>query len=254
MLSLVAGKTVGVAKNIRAHIARLPRKRSGGMGFTPEDYLETLAEVHERMTADPNGGASGVLLLAQMYQRSFFYRLKGDGSNSFLEIDGRTFDESFGFEWRLHTLLEQIMAKGTIVVTGAGNLQSATIDGWPQNFGKTTGALRLDELIVVGAVTPGEPGGQDVLVYGSTDTINGLPHVYAPGYNMKVADGNRQLWSADQTEGIYRTGKGTSDGMITLHPTLAESNKMLTDRISSLSDDRRPCRQFPEAGTAWSAQ
>ncbi|KAH7139640.1 hypothetical protein B0J13DRAFT_638583 [Dactylonectria estremocensis] len=210
MLSLVAGKTVGVAKNINAHIARLPRKRATGMGFTPEDYLETLAEVNERMTGD-GSTASGVLLLAQMYQRNFFYRLKGDGTTNPLTLNGATFDESFGFEWRLHTLLEQIMAKGNIVVTGAGNVQSATIDGWPQNFGKNSGILQLPDIIVVGAVTPGEPGASDVLVYGSTDLASGLPHVYAPGYNMMVADGNRQLWNADKTEGIHRTGKGTSD-------------------------------------------
>ncbi|KAH7120544.1 hypothetical protein EDB81DRAFT_914184 [Dactylonectria macrodidyma] len=210
MLSLVAGKSLGVAKNINAHIARLPRKKRAGMGFTPEDYLETLSEVNDRMSGD-GATASGVLLLAQMYQRQFFLRLKGDGSTAPLTIDGATFDESFGFEWRLHTLLQQIMDKGTIVVTGAGNVQSATIDGWPQNFGKNSGTLQLQDIIVVGAVTPGQPGDGGVLVYGSTDQAAGLPHVYAPGYDMQVADGNRQLWNADKTEGIIRTGKGTSD-------------------------------------------
>lgn len=63
---------------------------------------------------------------------------------------------------------------------------------------------------MVGAVSSGDPS--DVLHtagYGSTDLANGLPHLYAPGYRMRVADGNTQ--NLGEEDLLYRSGSGTSD-------------------------------------------
>ncbi|KAF7557904.1 hypothetical protein G7Z17_g214 [Cylindrodendrum hubeiense] len=211
MLSLVAGKTLGVVKHINPHIARLPRlQRNGGGIFRPDDFIETLSGINDRITADPSGDSTGILLLAHYFQRSFFYRLRGDKSKRVLDLPVDAIDESFGFEYRLYDLLQDITDKGVLVITGSGNVAGSTIDGWPQNYGKTNAVSSLPELIVVAAVSSGDPN--DVLHtegYGTTDYANGLPHFYAPGFRMEVADGNTQNWGDEQF--LYRQATGTSD-------------------------------------------
>lgn len=214
MLSLVAGKTLGVAKNIRPHIARLPRRVRSGGGFSPEDFVEMLDEINDRI---PEDGSNHVLLLAHMWHREYFNRLKGDKTKGPLEVDGKAFDMSLGFEYRLHTVLEALLEKEVIVVTGSGNKKVSSIDGWPQNFGKLSNPLSLPQLIVVGGIPSREPTdiGYGAGV-GQTDLAQGLPHVYAPGYDLIVAQGATHL--RDNEADMMRPSRGTIDGESSLSP------------------------------------
>ncbi|KAH6891280.1 peptidase S8/S53 domain-containing protein [Thelonectria olida] len=211
MTSVIAGKTLGVAKSIKPHLARLPRRNNIGY-WTQEDFIDTIAAIDERLAND--GGANGVLLLAHYYIRPAFYRLKGDGTADPLLINGEPIDQSFGFEWRLHTIIQSIVEKGMLVITGSGNEPGkSTIDGWPQNYAKRDDSLRIPELLVVGAVQPDEPG-DGVLGYGSTDLAQGLPHVYAPGHLVQAAEGNSNQWGGG---GYYKRTSGSSIGKFHAH-------------------------------------
>ncbi|KAM5343783.1 hypothetical protein ACJ41O_012320 [Fusarium nematophilum] len=214
MLSLVAGKTLGVVKNIKPHLARLPRRHEDGRiggPFTSEDFIDTISAVNDRITADADGGVSAVLLLAHMFTRNSFNRLKGDGTKEFLlDVNDNAFDTSLGFELRLFTILQDIMAKGALVVTGAGNEPSLTIDGWPQNYAKSGEQLSLPDLLVVGATSRGDPADINFRTgHGSTDLENNLPHVYAPGYRVTVAEGSTHMWEWEEFR--TRQSSGTSD-------------------------------------------
>lgn len=207
MLAVMAGKTLGVAKSIKPHLARLPRKYPFGGGFSTEDYIETIGEIDNRITAAPDGKLTAVLLLAHFYPRTVFYR-KQPGTGDRELINGQPIDDSFGWELRLHTILRSLMDKGVLVVTGSGNLPLPGIDAWPANFGKNNDILRLPELLVVGSVRPSGP--KDDRNRGhSSDLEKGLPHVYAPGFDVMSANGNTFEW---ETKGYNKPTSGTSIG------------------------------------------
>ncbi|KFZ22936.1 hypothetical protein V502_02572 [Pseudogymnoascus sp. VKM F-4520 (FW-2644)] len=121
-------------------------------------------------------------------------------------------DESAGFSGRMQALLANIITKGILPITGAGNLHENGIDAWPANFASTANgaSAALPELLVVGGVLTdsGTDGaGNGVRVY-SYDTAKNLPHVYAPAYNVLVADGNLR---GDHPPSGTRSTMGTSD-------------------------------------------
>lgn len=207
MLSLVAGKTLGVAKSITPHIVRLPRKVSTGGYWSPEDFLETMADAANAMEAGSESEAKGIVLIAMYYPRSRFFRIRGENSHSDPDMDSLTFDESLGFAQTLSKIIDNMAGKGYLVVTPAGNAGSPKIDGWPANFGYSKDEFYKKGLVVVGAVSPNSTG----TVYGNVDKDKGLPHLYAPGDGTTVAEGNVALWDKDE---YYRDGQGTSDGEI----------------------------------------
>lgn len=193
MLSLIAGKSLGTAKYSKPYVVRLPRKSSAGGGWSPEDFLETVAEAANAM--ESRDGAAGVVLLAHYYPRSRFFRVRGEKSAGIGDV---TFDESLGFEKRLDTIVNEIASKGYLIVTAAGNGGAPKVDGWPANFGADNPAV-----LVVGAVGSSEPSSSDKPL-SNVDQEKGLPHVYAPGNPSKVAQ------SGSDSE--YRDSTGSSDG------------------------------------------
>ncbi|KFY94278.1 hypothetical protein V500_03359 [Pseudogymnoascus sp. VKM F-4518 (FW-2643)] len=180
MLSLITGKTLGVSKLVAPTIVRVPRRviRQGAMGgATFEDYIEGLGKICDDLTTTSTV-VKGLLLMSLAFPRDQFLR--------------SGFDESAGFSGRMQALLANIITKGILPITGAGNLHENGIDAWPANFaGTANGAsAALPELLVVGGVLTdsGTDGaGNGVRVY-SYDTAKNLPHVYAPAYNVLVAD------------------------------------------------------------------
>lgn len=207
MLAVMAGKTLGVAKSIKPHLARLPRRYPFGGGFSTEDYIETIGEIDNRITATPDGKLTAVLLLAHSYPRETFYRKRpGTGDREF--INGQPIDDSFGWELRLHSILQSLMDKGVLIVTGTGNAPLPVIDAWPANFGKNNDVLRLPELLVVGSVRQSGPE-IDTIRGHSSDVEKGLPHVYAPGIDVMSANGNSFEW---EVNGYSKRTDGTSIG------------------------------------------
>ena len=178
MLSLVAGKTVGVAKNIDPVVARLPSD-----SYSEDDWLTGLGMINDDMGAQAQLQAKFIVLLAAYYPPHAF-----PGNNQ-------------GWVNRCHVILEAMASKGAIVVTGSGNSDyGQQVDGWPANFGKRTNPANIPSLIVAGALTP-EGGGP---IY-ATDPLGGIPQVYAPGIRVRVAEGD------PTNEELYRWSKGTSD-------------------------------------------
>lgn len=209
MLAVMAGKTLGVAKSIKPHLARLPRRYPFGGGATTEDFIEMVAEIDNRITADPDGKLTAVLLLAHLYPREAFYR-KHPGTGDRVELNDKPIDDSFGWEWRFYSILQSLIEKGVLVVTGTGNDPYTTTDGWPANFGKNDDILRLPDLLVVGSVRPTGPKVDDNSGH-SSNLEKGLPHIYAPGFDVMSANGNTFEWSIPGM-GYNKLTSGTSIG------------------------------------------
>lgn len=169
MLSLVAGKTLGIAKTVNPVIVRLPpptiRQINGiavPSSFTPQDWIEYLSMINDDLGTQTNPQARCVVLLAEYFPRSLF-------PNS----------DPGGWELRANGLLLQMVTKGAVIVTGSGNIPiGSTIDGWPANFGKLPSVndlTNIPSLIVAGAIT-----GSGALIKYASDEVGGIPHVYAP--------------------------------------------------------------------------
>lgn len=218
MLSLVGGKTLGIAKAVNPVIVRLPGLIPTGRivdglpeshYFSPQDWINRLGMIDTDLgpEQDEQQEARAVVLLAHYYPRSIFT------------------DDPSGFVNTMHGLLTSIIKKGAVVVTGSGNIPrdgAAPIDGWPANFGKTQQhePQSIPELIVAGAIS----ANGDHTPYKS-DPESGVPHVYAPvTYQRWLFDFIR----ADSRTGIqnriitadgepnrgneYKISSGTSDG------------------------------------------
>lgn len=189
MLSLVAGATVGVAKNIDPIIVRMPcRKTDKGarLAFTTADWIDGLSMVND----DLDGSSPSVVLMASYWSPHFFK--SPDGLNDW-----------DGFSYRHKDLLDSLASKGAVLVTGTGNEGKPEVNGWPANYGKTNmGTLSVPSLLVMGAVA--SDGNS---IYGNTDIPNGLPHAYAPGNQVKSVDSDESFWNFDN--GLKDT-RGTS--------------------------------------------
>lgn len=115
MLSLVAGATLGVAKDISPIIVRLPgslwerndttRTYRFVSGFTPEDWLTALGMVNDELQASHNGQSRCVVLLAQYFPND------------------RATDAWIQRGWQL---LQELSQRGAILVTGQGRLCRAS--------------------------------------------------------------------------------------------------------------------------------
>ncbi|KAJ6438808.1 Copalyl diphosphate synthase-like protein [Purpureocillium lavendulum] len=161
-------------------------------GATFEDYIEGLSKANDDMQGT-SAETRAILLMSLFFPRVKFVRNK--------------VDYSAGFSGRMEQLLNNLVTKGVVPVTGAGNGQSGKIDGWPANFGAKGGTV--PELLVVGGI--------DSLAfyrYGNYDPAKGLPHVYAPGDHVKAADWNKILWDSSPLKDTM--GTSTYVGMLSV--------------------------------------
>lgn len=179
MLSLVAGTTLGVAKNIDPVIVRMPCRvdpsnPSTKAAIKPIDWIDGLGMVNDEL----DGSSPTVVLMASHWTENRFF--KGpDGEVNW-----------FGFTARHMDLLESLASKGAILVTGTGNDQVRRITGLPASFGKSgLDAFYVPSLLVMGGISP-----DGTVPYGNTDFDAGLPHAYAPGINIRAADSNEDFW------------------------------------------------------------
>lgn len=143
----------------------------------------------------------------------------------------------------MHGILTGLIEKGIFLVTGAGNgaavSSSSTwrsrandvkmqINTLPATFSSELTKdfdLSIPELLVVGAAHP-DKGNRWWMSGQPPNTADAIPHIYAPGANLLVANGNRDEWpETSQSEGTnaekrqngnkkshYKFSQGTSDG------------------------------------------
>jgi len=191
MLSLVAGATVGVAKNINPIVVRMPCRPHATNPKTKEimqgpDWIDGLGMINDEL----DGSSPTVILLAVSWNLAQF-----PGPDGQAQMDG--------FTVRHKTLLEALASKGAIVVTGSGNEQAPRVTGVPGIFGKPgLGSDHVPSLIVAGGVTADGV----TSIYGAHEEAAGVPHIYAPAYEVYSVP-EKQFW--DGKNGLLTT-KGTS--------------------------------------------
>lgn len=208
MLSLVAGALAGVAKKINPVI--VPFSRSP---VSPSDWLERLALIRDDLTAE-SSVATSVLLLSVYFPR---YEFSQGKTYHDVDVDG--------FKTEAYLLLQELVRKGAVLVTGTGNYQHnfiGPVDGWPADFGKTGDLLHIPSLMVVGGIDS-----QGQKIYGRADLPNGLPQFYAPGVDVTVAEGNEHAWGDPvQIDNQYRSFVGTSGCKLRLPAELFSSSTL----------------------------
>jgi hypothetical protein len=188
MLSLVAGATLGVAKNINPVIVRMPC-RGRFVAFEPPDWIDALSKIAE----DLDASKLSVVLMASSWGKEYFPH--PDKSRPDLEA-------MVGFEARQKALLDDMVSKGAVLVTGSGNKNSLTIDGSPGSFGKSNGGLYVPSLLVIGGVYADGSG-----LRGDTELAAGLPHAYGPAVDVMVASAIPPVWAPNE---LVRKTSGTS--------------------------------------------
>ncbi|KAF0323324.1 hypothetical protein GQ607_009442, partial [Colletotrichum asianum] len=227
MLSLVAGKDIGIAKRVKPIIVRVPRKMPEGGGASPEDYLAGLFMIDEAIP-DNSDIARAILSLSWGYTFEMFHGKRLQNSAVDGTIDMESERAQFGlYRKKMHRTLTSLVKKGFLVVTGAGN--KGVINAWPAAFAAERAPddmdkslkddwLHIPELVVAGAAHP--ESGERWWKTGSAPEV-GLPHIYAPGADVVVAEGDKSKWSVsddlpsqpDEDEAGGRvTGKGSYKG------------------------------------------
>lgn len=215
MLSLVAGDTVGVAKSADIIAVRLPRRRSFGGGYTKEDFLEGLEQV-SRDLDERSSTTKAVVLLAHHYLKELFVRKRPNGEWVRDPATGRIVYDYQGWEASLIRLLNDLVGKGALIVTGSGNNAHQVIEGWPAVLGQPANPGYIPSLLVVGAIST-----DGLKWWPKTNNELGasLPNMCAPGWDVKAADGEPLKWtkfdpekSWSESELNYKKSNGTSDG------------------------------------------
>jgi hypothetical protein len=169
MLSLVAGATVGVAKKVNPVIVRMPC-RGWGRGMRPPEWIDALGKISE----DLDASKPSVVLMASYWDKLFFPT----------PIPNRyDWEAMVGFELRFKALLEELVSKNAVLVTGSGNVGKPVVDGSPANFGKP-GEMNIPSLLVMGGVSADGVSESN----GNFELAAGLPHAYAPGKEVLVAN------------------------------------------------------------------
>jgi hypothetical protein len=194
MLSLIAGATVGVAKNINPVVVRMPCRPhptapSIKLGMQGSDWIDGLGMINDEL----DGSSPTVILMASSWALKFFPGPEGP-------------DQWDGFVLRHKDLLDSLASKGAVLVTGAGNGQSPRVDGVPGRYGKPgLGSAHVPSLLVVGGLYADGVTG----IWGDSEPASGVPHVYAPGKNMISLDGDKSFWKPETSNGLLSTS-GTS--------------------------------------------
>lgn len=212
MLSVVAGNTVGVAKRATIVLVRLPRRRSNGaLPFTKEQWLTALNAVAQDLSSQGTSVSAIIHMPVGVPQQEFIRRSPGgEWVRDPLNPDQYLYDESAEFGWTANVklLLNNIVANGGFLVTGSGNT------GWqpaiyPAKFCRADESSPITSMLVVGAVANNGNNDGARLPYDVNPDQNGYPHVYAPGVDVRVANGQPYDIRAGNS---YRQGKGTSEG------------------------------------------
>ncbi|KLJ09918.1 hypothetical protein EMPG_09922 [Blastomyces silverae] len=203
MLGAVVGAKLGIAKKIKPYIVRTPRRDPRGSNPVGEDYVLGLSKISDRYS-DNSRETRAILSMSFILMQKEFLRtpFKDRGPNDFDVLIKR-----------VYVLLTDLVRKGIFPVTGAGNEVAGIIQGWPALFGANIATLKeherqgwldIPEILVVGAVDPitGTMSSESGL-----DIRRHLPHVYAPGAEVIVAEGDKGKWA---THGNYRESGGTS--------------------------------------------
>ncbi|KAK8081144.1 serine protease precursor [Apiospora hydei] len=196
MLGFIAGAHLGVAKKVKPYVVRVPRRSEFGGGATPEDWLIGVTKVLERFEK-PRKTILAILNLSWHWTRNLYeaYPVEQRGEDTF-----------FGFRNRLAALINLLIQNGVFVLTGAGN--DGPIYGWPSLFGvpydkvwksieeyKSTW-LHIPDLLVVGALNPAD--GKRWSKSGiSGDDEGSFPELYAPGYHVVGANGDKSKWPGE---------------------------------------------------------
>jgi hypothetical protein len=245
MLSLVAGKTVGVAKNINPIIVRMPCRPHATIENYPEamqgsDWIDALGLINDEL----DGTSPKVVLMASGWK-----------SAQFPGPDGQ--DQFDGFILRHKDLLDSLASKGAILVTGSGNDGAARVFVVPAIYGKPElGSQHVSSLIVAGGVWADGVSG----LKGDSEPAAGVPHVYAPGYGV-YSVAQRDLWKPEFNNGIMTTS-GTScsaaltAGLAAYYIRLAQlglvdsatSSQAIKDLIVKTSWSRKDIFDHPRPG------
>ncbi|KAF2159857.1 hypothetical protein M409DRAFT_60451 [Zasmidium cellare ATCC 36951] len=255
MLSLVAGDTVGVAKSADLIAVRMPRRAPLGGGFTAEDFLEGLEQV-SRDLEDSSSTTRAVVLLAHHYLLERFIRREPGGA----PVQPVTYDYQ-GWEGNLIRLLNNLISKGALIVTGSGNNGNQVIEGWPARLGKPSYPGYISSLLVAGALST---NGQEWWDRTNNELAEGLPNICAPGLDVKAADGNEAHWSTydpvrswSEDELDYKQSRGTSDaaamtaGLGAYFLQLAELGQLFNDDLTPVDTSPDGLKTFM-INSAWS--
>jgi len=204
MLSLVAGNTLGIAKRANVVIVRMPRRSRTGGNHSPEDFLDGLQAISDDIADHPSGdGVSAMVLIAQGYPREVFGRKNRHGATEV--VGGVWIYDDFGWMTRCKTLLSSLATYSkALVIPAAGNI-NALVPIWPAAFARKTETNPLEDMLVVGGVS----NDGTKVTYPINVEAYGIPHVLAPGDEVRVAEGHPTLIEKREA---YRLSKGTSDG------------------------------------------
>ncbi|KAF6823680.1 hypothetical protein CMUS01_10593 [Colletotrichum musicola] len=197
MLSVLAGANLGIAKKVKPIVVRAPRRHEDGSGASPEDWLETLVVIHNLF---PNESEMTLAIVSMSWTYSLLkYKRSWMGTNP--QSTDQEVAESFElFKTRLRAILRNLIRKGLFVVTGSGN--TGVMESYPALFGgeDVPAEHRIPELLVVGATDM-----YDGKIWGKSGrkVEAKLPHIYAPGASVLVANG-------DMAAPRYKQSAGTS--------------------------------------------
>ncbi|KAK3716671.1 hypothetical protein LTR37_006301 [Vermiconidia calcicola] len=241
MLSLIAGRTLGIAKNIKPVVVRVPIQADlpveRQLGMSPQLWIEYLSKINDDLGTQRSSEARCVVLLAELFPRSKFPN-----------------NDPNGWDTRLYSLLLEMISKGAVIVTGSGNKEGRDeiIDGWPANFGKRSTEnefTNIPSLVVAGAIS-----GDGRTTGYQQDDVAGIPHVYAPGISLLVADGS-------PGPNDYRSSRAAAytAGLAAYFIRLAKEGKLKHPDGSPVENSPQGIKDFivngrngNPAGSAWS--
>ncbi|KAI8271257.1 Sexual differentiation process putative subtilase-type proteinase isp6 [Colletotrichum sp. SAR11_239] len=192
----------GIAKKAKPIMVRVPRREKQGGGATPEDWIDAMSAV-AGVFADKTTTTRAILCMAQGHK---FDDFKSDWEKT-NKKEGQDNEKLISEAWiifrkSMHGILTGLIEKGFFIVTGAGN--GAAINTLPATFSSELTKdfdLSIPELLVVGAAHP-DKGNRWWMSGQPPNTADAIPHIYAPGANLLVANGNRDEWPAtSQSEG-----------------------------------------------------
>ncbi|KAF3807936.1 hypothetical protein GCG54_00007672 [Colletotrichum gloeosporioides] len=222
MLSIIAGANIGIAKKVKPIMVRVPRRQKKGGGASPEQWLSALSAVDDAIP-DQSATTRAILCMAQGHQSENFRRdwvMQNKGKVQ--DAEKEAFEQWARFRLRMHRILTSLIAKGVFIVTGSGN--AFVLNTLPAEFApehQKDYSLSIPELLVVGAadITDGSRWWKSGL------GTSGLPHIYAPGEKLIVAEGNKAAWPSrfedrgkttqkrqtGDKKSFYKFSQGTSD-------------------------------------------
>jgi len=203
MLSLIIGRTVGIARNAKPIIVRVNPDR-----YLPESFLDGLSRVYDHILANGNQGKAVVNLSFNFKEENINLGLKRQlGMYIMIGSLLKTNILVIGL------LIQRIIAENVVVVTGSGN-SGVPVDGYPALFGSAAAEPYIPNLIIAGGIGEQYNAANEIdylrgCRYRRSQTA-GYVNINAPAYNVKCArNDNLELLGA---EAGYKESKGTSDG------------------------------------------